>query len=299
MERETVFKLENVSYVYPHGKKALKDVTMEIYKGERVAILGPNGGGKTTLLKILDGLFMPTHGSIKAMGIDLESMNDKERYHLRRKIGFVFQDPDIELFSPTVYDDIAYGPLHLGISESEIKKRVEKILKLLKIEKIKEEHPYNLSAGEKKKAALAAVLSIDPDVLLLDEPTADLDPRSRVELIELLKDLNRRGKTIIIATHDVNAVPEIAERVFILNKKVIAEGEIQKIFSDTKLLQENNIDLPDVLRLFEVLRCFSYPCDKLPLTIDDAVRDLLEKIKRNGITLNLNEKTYTDIKKIL
>jgi len=299
---QPIFELENVSYRYPTGTEALKNVNMEIYKGARVAILGPNGGGKTTLLEILDGLLSASHGTVKAMGVILNdaTINSKEIYAFRRKVGFVFQDPDIELFSPTVYDDIAFGPLHLGIPEEEINERVERALNLLNMEELKNKHPYNLSSGEKRRAAIAAVLSIDPEVLLFDEPTADLDPKSRTELISIINGLNRKGKTIITATHDVNAVPMLADRVYVLNKRIIAEGTSRRIFSDSELLKENNLDVPEVFKLFEVLRCFDYNCEELPLSIDEAVEHLTRTIEIEGghIHLHIHEHTHDEMRKI-
>ncbi len=297
-----VFDLRNVSYAYPTGTEALSDVNMVIHSGERIAILGPNGGGKTTFLQILDGLLVASHGTVNAMGTVLNEamMNSRLMYSFRRKIGFVFQDSDIELFSPTVYDDIAFGPLHLGISDEGIKERIDQTLHLLKIENIKDKHPYNLSGGEKRKAAIAAVLSIDPDVLLMDEPTAGLDPKSRVELIGIINELNRMGKTIITSTHDINAIPELADRVYVLNKRIIAEGTPKKIFSDVELLRENNLEVPEVFKLFEVLQCFGYDCDELPLSIDEAIADLTKTIETGDghIHLHIHEHTHDEIRKL-
>ncbi|RZN38543.1 MAG: ATP-binding cassette domain-containing protein [Methanophagales archaeon ANME-1-THS] len=299
---QPIFELENVSYKYPTGTEALKNVNMEIYKGARVAILGPAAFLFSPLLEILDGLLSASHGTVKAMGMILNDamINSKEIYAFRRKVGFVFQDPDIELFSPTVYEDIAFGPLHLGIPEDEIKKRVERALNLLKIEELKNKHPYNLSSGEKRKAAIAAVLSIDPEVLLLDEPTADLDSKSRAELIGIINGLNRKGKTIITATHDVNAVPMLADSVYMLNKRVIAEGTLQKIFSDVELLKENNLEVPEVFKLFEVLRCFGYNCEELPLSIEEAIEHLTRTIEtaEGHIHLHIHEHTHDEMRRL-
>ena len=295
-----IFELENVSFRYPTGTEALRNVNMTIYRGERVAILGPNGGGKTTLLEILDGLFAASQGIVRAMGLVLNdaTINSKAIYEFRRQVGLVFQDTDIELFSPTVYDDIAFGPRHLGIPESEIEECVERTLNLMKITAIKDKHPYNLSGGEKRKAAIAAVLSIDPEVLLLDEPTADLDPRSRVELIKIINELNKKGKTIIVATHDINALSELADRVYVLNKQVIAEGTPREIFNDVELLRDNNLEVPEVYKLFEVLRCFGYPCEELPLSIDDAVMELTKTVNTRHIHLHIHEHTHEDVKRV-
>jgi len=296
---QLLFDLNEVSYEYPNGMKALEDINLRIYRGERVVILGPNGAGKTTLLKILDALVPPSSGRVKAFDMILDERSVKrDIYSFRRKVGFVFQDPDVMLFSPTVWDDIAFGLLHLGISDEEVKERVERVLDLFGIEKIKDKHPYNLSGGEKRKAAIAAVLSIDPDVLLFDEPTADLDPKSRSELIGIINQLNAEGKTIIIATHDVNAVPDLADRVYVLNKRIIGEGTPREIFSDVTLLKEANLEVPEILKLFEVLKCFGYNCEELPLSIDEAIEDLTRTVETEGghIHLHIHEHTHDEIK---
>ncbi len=300
--KKAIFELDDVFYYYPTGSEALRNVSMEIYEGERVAILGPNGGGKTTLLKILDGLIPASRGSVRAFGKVLNSatLNSKEIYEFRSKVGFVFQDPDIELFSPTVYDDVAFGPQHLDIPGEEIDERVERALKLLNIVGLKDKHPYNLSGGEKRKAAIAAILSIDPEVILMDEPTSDLDPKSRSELIGIIRELNNEGKTIIISTHDVNAIPDLMDRVYVLNKTIIAEGTPQEIFSDFELIKANNLEVPEIFKLFEVLRCFGYNCEDLPLSIDEAIKQLTKvaETHEGHIHLHIHEHTHDHLDKL-
>lgn len=308
-KREIMFELKNVSFSYPKGpvKKqeippALFNINMKIYKGERVVILGPNGGGKTTLLRILDALTEISGGSINALGFNLvEDMNNKKKmFEFRKKVGFVFQNPDEELFSPTVYEDIIFGPLHLGLSKEEIETRANKVLDLFSIHKIKDKHPYNLSGGEKKKAAIAAVLSIDPDIILLDEPTSGLDPKSRADLISIINELHRKGKTIITATHDVNATLEIADRVYVLNKQIIAEGPVREIFSNVKLLKETNLEIPEILKLFKVLNAFGYNCEQIPLSINEAIEHITQTIETEGghIHLHIHEHTHNDLKNL-
>ena len=296
-----IFELRNVSYRYPTGDYALKNVNMDIYEGERVAIVGPNGAGKTTLLQILDGL-IPAEGYVKAfdMVLDEQTLRSDKMFEFRKKVGLVFQDPDIQLFSPTVFDDIAFGPLHMDVSKEEVVRRVEKALKLMGIEKLKDKHPYNLSGGEKRKAAIATVLSIDPNVILLDEPTADLDPKSKNELIEIMNALNEEGKTIVIATHDIDAIPKIADRVYVINKTVLACGTPRDIFTDIDLLKKANLEIPQVMKLFRVLECFGYNCEKLPLSIDDAIEELTKTIETEGghIHLHIHEHTHSELKKL-
>jgi len=295
-----VFELRGVSYRYPTGI-VLDNINLDIYEGERVVIIGPNGAGKTTLLQILDGL-LPASGHVKAfdMVLDEEMLKSDRMYEFRKKVGLVFQDPDVQLFSPTVLDDVAFGPMHLNINKEEVMERTEKALRLMGIEDLKDKHPYNLSGGEKRKAAIATVLSIDPEVILFDEPTADLDPKSRSELIDTINMLNRKGKTIVTATHDVDAIPELADSVYVLNRTVMACGTPREIFTDIELLKKANLEIPQIMRLFRVLECFGYNCEKLPLSIDEAIEELTRTIETEGghIHLHIHEHTHFELKKL-
>jgi len=203
---------------------------------------------------------------------------------------------------PTVFDDVAFGPLNLGLSEDEVRTRVKEALRMLHIEDYEDKNPHRLSFGEKKKIALATVLAMKPRILLLDEPTANLDPRSRSELISILKWLNESNDfTMIIATHDVNAIPDIADRVFVLNRRIIAEGTPREIFSDAELMEKTNLEVPDVMKLFELLRCFGFNCDELPLSIDDAVEALTKIIETSDgrhIHLHIHEHTHHGVERL-
>jgi len=172
--------------------------------------------------------------------------------------------------------------------------------KLLNIEHLKNKHPYNLSGGEKKKAAIASVLSIKPEVILFDEPTTGLDPKSRNELIRIINTLNKEGKTIIIATHDVNAIPDIADRVYVLNKRIIASGTTREIFSNIDLLKKTNLEIPEILKLFKVLNAFGYNCKDLPLSIDEAIEQLTRTIETEGghIHLHIHKHTHQNLKNL-
>jgi len=277
-----VIELHNVSYTYPDGTEALKNITAEIFEGESVAIAGPNGAGKSTLLLIMAGLLAPSSGEVKIFGkkINGKMINDvKKMYDVRKKIGIVFQDPDVQLFSSTVHDDVAFGPIHLGMSMDEIESKVGDTLKFLGLEHVAEKHPYELSGGEKRKAAIATVLVSSPDVLLLDEPTADLDPKSRKEFVELLKKLKEGGKTIVIATHDMDMLPEIAERIIVIDRSSIAEGNLRNVLMDEKLLEKANLDVPVVARLFKMLESSNLNCDEIPFSMDDAIKSMKKMIK--------------------
>ncbi|MQY54362.1 MAG: ATP-binding cassette domain-containing protein, partial [Methanosarcinales archaeon] len=237
-------------------------------------------------------------GQVEVFG---KSVDTLKREEIIKEVGIVFQDPDDQLFMPTIFDDLAFGPINLGLKEEEVRERVKKALLTLGLLGYEHRCPHHLSYGEKKKASLAAVMSMEPRVLVLDEPTANLDPRSRAELIGIIKELNEReGITIVIATHDVNAIPALADRVYVLNKKIIAEGTPQKMFSDVELLKGNNLEVPEVFKLFEVLRCFGYNCEELPLSIDEAVEHLTRTVAINGghIHLHVHEHTHEAIRKL-
>ncbi len=219
-----VFELKNVSFSYLGRFQA---VSLKVRAGEKVAILGANGSGKSTLLRVLNGLVFPQVGEMKVFGQPLteDGLDGAFNRFFRSKVALLFQNPDAQLFCPTVWDEIAFGPLQLGLPKDEIHQRVEDLLKLLRLEALRDRSPYELSLGEKKKVAVAAVLATNPDVLLLDEPTASLDPRSTRTLIDLLIEANEGGKTLVTATHDLHIVPEIADRVYILSEEKRDEAE--------------------------------------------------------------------------
>jgi cobalt/nickel transport system ATP-binding protein len=229
------------------GQVAVEDVSLEIKQGCKVALLGANGSGKSTFLKLLDALYPPTAGTLAIYGLPItQAVLEDEAYAfaLRRRVGFVFQDPDVQLFSPTVWDDVIFGPLHLGLPGDEVRARARQAMALLGIEKLAERPPHRLSGGEKKKVALASVLAIQPDVLLLDEPTASLDPRSQASLLDFLYDLNAdQNVTLVTATHDLAIVNEMADQVYVFaeNHRLIAQGAPAEILADRDLLISANL----------------------------------------------------------
>lgn len=241
-----VFELTDVSFAYGAGVPALAGVDLTIDEGERVALLGANGSGKSTLLRVLSGLAQPTGGKVRAFGAPLtaELLRDEAQAQaFRRRVGIVFQNADAQLFSPTVRDEIAFGPLHLGLGKSEAQQRVDDMLCLLGLEALAERAPYKLSGGEQKKVALAAVLAIDPDVLLFDEPTGGLDPRSRQWLLEFLEALHVAGKTLVVATHDLAELERLADRVVILGEdhRLASAGPVGEMLGDRELLLSVNL----------------------------------------------------------
>jgi cobalt/nickel transport system ATP-binding protein len=240
---EPIFDLQDVSYTYLRRFEALKGVTMSIHEGEQVTILGANGSGKSTLLSILNALNYPTSGEFYAFGkpvkeevFDTLEDNEFNRF-FRKKVGFLFQNPDIQLFSSTVFDEIAFGPLQLDLPPDEVQKRTDEVIAMLGIENLRDRAPHMLSGGEKKKVCIASILSTNPDVLLLDEPTGGLDPRSQIWLIELIQDLAKCGKTIISATHDLDIVEQISTRAI-----VVGEDHMIKVDSDCASVM-GNLDL--------------------------------------------------------
>lgn len=242
--QETVFHLRGVCYKYAGRHIALDGIDLDICRGEQVVLLGANGSGKSTLLKLLDGIIAPSDGTMQALGRDVAAVaagHDAFRFH--REVGLVFQDPDIQLFSATVFDDVAFGPLQLGLSAAEVKERCDEALEQMEITHLAQRAPFELSGGEKKRAAIASVLSLRPDVILLDEPTASLDPRTKWVLVNLIRKLGEAGKTIITTTHELEIVPIIANRVVVIGeeRRILADGKPRDILGDHDLLIKANL----------------------------------------------------------
>ena len=222
-----------MNYSYPDGKEALKDINIKIDNNETIAIVGANGAGKSTLIKTIVGIFLTTKGDII---VDGEKVTKKTLSSIRKKVGVVFQNPDDQLFMNKVYDDIAFGPRNYNFTEEEVKEKVERVMKNLDIEKLSERSPNNLSGGEKRKVAIATVLSMEPSIILFDEPTSFLDAKGKRMLIETLKNINT---TKIIATHDLDMVKDICERVIVLKEgKIMADGNPKEIFSDMDFMEK-------------------------------------------------------------
>lgn len=292
----TAIRVRNLNYTYPDGTFALNNVSFEIKRGESVALVGPNGAGKSTLLLHLNGI-MHSSGSSGSVEILGETVDPKKVHEMPQKIGIVFQDPDDMLFMPLLGDDVAFGPINIGIEKEEVKRRVKDSLLRVGLAGYEERVSHHLSGGEKKRAAIATVLSMDPEIIAMDEPTANMDPKSRAELIEILKMLKDEGKTLIIITHDVNAIPELADRVIVLNKTVIADGTTREVFADSKMLVAAGLDVPTIMQFFEVLQAFGYPCDVLPLSIDSAVTNLTQTIEngKGHVHLHIHKHTHTEV----
>lgn len=241
----TVFELDHITYAYPQSGPVLRDLSLVVRAGEKLSVLGANGCGKSTLLKIFAGLVFPQSGSMTAFGEKIDPKRFagevSNRYH--RRIGFVFQDSEVQLFCSTVYEELAFGPLQLGLPRAAVKRRIAELAELLGIEKLLDHTPFKLSGGEKKKVAIASVLILNPEVLILDEPTNGLDPRSQAWLLNLLRSLGDAGKTLIFATHNLDLVPQISERAVLFGEDhtVAADMPVGELLGNAALLKRVNL----------------------------------------------------------
>ncbi|KYO63902.1 energy-coupling factor transporter ATPase [Thermovenabulum gondwanense] len=267
-------RLENVFYQYSQSKDlALKEINLTIKKGEFVAIIGPNGSGKSTLAKLFNGLFTPTEGDVWVDGLNTR---DKDRiWDIRQKAGLVFQNPDNQIVATIVEEDVAFGPENLGIPPEEIRKRVYEALKTVELYEYAHKAPHLLSGGQKQRVAIAGILAMKPDYIILDEPTAMLDPVGRREVNNTIKKLNREeNKTIILITHFMEEAVQ-ADRVFVMEKgKIVMEGSPKDIFSKVERLKQIGLDVPQVTELANSLRAEGLDVRGDILTIDEMVECL-------------------------
>ena len=276
-----VIETQDIVYEYPDGTKALENVNFKVDEGKIVALLGPNGAGKSTLFLHFNGILKPTSGEVVVNGHPV-SYNKKDLMKLRQNVGIVFQNPDDQLFAPTVMEDVAFGPMNMGLSREEVEKRVKDALKRVGMEGFEKKPPHHLSGGQKKRVAIAGILAMDPKIMVLDEPTSGLDPKGASQIMRLLYDLNEDGMTIIISTHDVDLVPLYASTVYIISHgNIIKEGNPQTVFSDVETIRTANLRLPRIAHLMEILNkedhvSFGKP---YPLTIGEARRKILEEVE--------------------
>jgi cobalt/nickel transport system ATP-binding protein len=278
MEKPFAIEAENVRFAYPNGFVALNDVGFAARTGEFVAMLASNGSGKTTLIKTLLGLLKPQQGAVRVNG---RALRDYAQAELHQQVGLVFQNPTDQLFGATVAEDVAFGPRNLDLVETEVQHRVGEALDAVAATALRERAIHHLSFGEQKRVAIAGVLAMKPSILILDEPTAGLDPAGEHSMMKLLGDLNRQhGITIVLATHSVDTLPLFADRIYLLNQgRVLKEGPTAEIFRDQELLHRASLRLPYVSRLLDELkRIDGVPINDLPLTLGEARRQLLELI---------------------
>jgi len=235
---DTAVKIDHLAFAYGDGHVALRDVSLAVQSGEKVALVGPNGAGKSTLMLHLNGILQPGSGSVTVCGL---LVDDKALGKVRARVGLVFQDPDDQLFSPTVFDDVAFGPIYQGFSEKEVRARVDRALAAVQMCDYIARVSHHLSVGEKKRIAIATVLSMDPEILVLDEPTAGLDPRARRGLITLLRTL---PQTMLISTHDLRMVAELLPRTVVMDHgEVVADRPTGEVLADTALLEAHGLEM--------------------------------------------------------
>lgn len=276
---KSIIDIQNLCYKYGDGTCALEDVSLKIGRGQTTAVLGGNGAGKSTLLKTFNGILKPTSGNIYFDGKPLDYTR-KNINELRKSVGMVFQDPDSQLFSASVYQDISFGAINLGLPTEEIRRRVDSALDKTGISHLREKPTHCLSYGQKKRAAIAGVLVMEPKLIVLDEPTAGLDPIGASALLNLLKLLQEDlGITVVISTHDIDIVPLFCDMVYIMNKgKVVLAGTPDEVFKEAKFLRSINLRLPRIGHLMEILKDKDgFEFENTPVTISEA-RKALKRI---------------------
>ncbi len=249
--KKTILKVENLHYAYWNGKIALDDVSVDIHEGEKIAVIGSNGSGKSTFFLNMNGVFTPEHGKITYRETLVTKKNLKE---LRKNIGIVFQDADNQIVTSTVRAEVGFGPMNLKLPIEEVHERVEESLAYMNITDFKDRPPHYLSGGEKKRVSIASILAMKPEIIIFDEPTAALDPLNAMMLEDVLAKLDAEGKTILLSTHDVDLAYRWAERVLVFSEgKIIADGTPLDIFKDQQVLDRANLKKPIMLEVYEML----------------------------------------------
>ncbi len=276
-----VIETKDITYEYPDGTKALETVNFIAEEGKIVALLGPNGAGKSTLFLHFNGILRPSSGTVVIDGENV-NYNKKELMKIRQKVGIVFQNPDDQLFAPTVVEDVAFGPMNMGLPKDEVESRVKEALSRVGMEGFEKKPPHHLSGGQKKRVAIAGILAMKPKIMVLDEPTSGLDPKGASQILRLLYQLNTEGMTIVISTHDVDLVPIYASNVYIISEgKIIKQGTASEVFEDVKTIRGANLRLPRIAHLMEILgKEDKLPFDKpYPLTIGGARKRILKEFE--------------------
>lgn len=277
-----IIETRNLTYSYDGEKNAISNMNIAFEKGKITSVLGGNGAGKSTLFLNLNGILTPISGEVIYNGKKVEYKKKNIR-ELRRKIGIVFQDPDDQLFSASVYQDISFGAINLNLPDTEVKRRVDEAMERVGITDLKDNPTHALSFGQKKRAAIAGVLVMKPEVIILDEPTAGLDPMSVSSLMRLLEDIRKEeGTTIILSTHDIDAVPIYSDYIYVVNGgKILAKGTSEEVFSKPEILRENNLRLPRISHLLEILKKYDgMDVDFSKATIGSARAELLELLRQ-------------------
>lgn len=277
--------LEDVDYIYqlgsPYETNALQKINLVIKEGEFVGLIGHTGSGKSTLVQHLNGLLKPTRGRV-IVDDDEVSAKKANLREIRKKVGLVFQYPEHQLFEETVFEDIAFGPKNLGLSTAQIEQRVKRALEMVHLdyEQYHAASPFVLSGGEKRRVAIAGVLAMQPKYLILDEPTAGLDPRGRDEILEQVKELHEQGMTVVLVSHSMDDVARLTQRLVVMHQSVIVfDAETRKVFSHYESLQEMGLDIPTVTKLMFRLKSKGWPVRQDVLTVEEAKKEILQAVK--------------------
>ncbi len=272
-----LIETRDLCYSYPHSVRALEGINFIAPRNARIAVIGSNGAGKSTLFKHFNGIFKPTSGSVLIRGEPITKQNIRE---VRKFVGIVFQNADDQIFSPTVEQDVAFGPTNLGLDEDTIHHRVHEALKIVGIEDLAERVPHHLSGGEKKRVAIAGVIAMEPEVLVLDEPTAGLDPQGVHDLVGFINSLSKTyGMTVIFSTHDVSLVAEVADYIYVMNKgRFAAEGTVEEVFMQPDMLKSMRLDVPVLPKLLLSLQKNDIPVT-MAYTYEDAEKALVQAYK--------------------
>lgn len=276
MSANIIMETKQLYFNYPDGTPALKDLSIQIQKGKTTGILGGNGAGKSTLFLNLNGILRPTSGQVYHKNLPI-SYSSKSLNQLRQSVGIVFQDPDTQLFSASVYQDVSFGVVNLGIPESEAHLRTENALKRTGTYELRQKPTHSLSYGQKKRVALAGIIAMEPEVLILDEPTAGLDPQGVSEIMQLIRELQQDlGIAILIATHDMDLVPMYCDYIYLLNQgEIVGCGSPDEIFNQPSLLRQIHLRLPRIGHLMELLKTKDgFPIEGLPVSISHARKEL-------------------------
>lgn len=279
---EIILEAEDIEYSYADGTKALRKVNMALHRGEKIAVLGSNGAGKTTLFLHFNGILQPERGRIRFKGQDI-SYKGAKLMELRRKIGIVFQDPDSQLFSASVLQEVSFGPMNLGLSEAEVRRCVDKALHDTEISDLIDRPTHMLSFGQKKRVSIADILAMEPEVIIFDEPTAWLDPRHAREFMLLLDELSQQGKTIIISTHDVDLAYSWADKLFVMKQgQVLTEGKPEEVFCRQDVISVADLSLPWLVEThYEFMRMGLLPARSCLPRTKEELYESLARTQRN------------------
>ena len=249
-----MLRLENITFSYDDETEALKDVTLNIEKGKKTLFLGENGSGKSTLFLIMNGLLKAQKGNVYFEGEKIKHKK-KELEELRRKVGIIFQDPEIQIFAPLVFQEVAYGPENLGYSPEKVEESVNRAMKEINIEDLKDRPCHHLSYGQKKRVSIAAITAMEPELLILDEPTAWLDSKNTKRVSEILDNFSKAGKTMVVSTHDTDFAYEFADYIYVLDKgKIVRQGNRDEVFEDFEFLKKLNLNIPNILKIKSYLK---------------------------------------------